>query len=55
MVLEGNKLISSYIYVKPYICLVLVSFLVSRILLIRHCFMCVFYCCGGRKVDNLMG
>ena len=28
----------------------------SRILLIRHCFyMCILYCCEGRKLDNSLG
>lgn len=54
MVLEGKKLISSYIYVKPYICLVLLSFVVRRILLIRHGFTCVFLF-SVVKADNLTG
>ena len=52
---RGNCFISSYIYVKPYICLVLYS-CCSRILLIRHCFyMCILYCCEGHKLDNSLG
>ena len=42
------------IYVKPYICLVLFfSLVVVVYLLFRYCFyMCILYCCEGRKLDN---
>ena len=36
--------------------LVILLYTIFRILLIRHCFyMCILYCCEGRKLDNSLG
>ena len=51
-VFEGNCFMSACIYVKPYICLVLVSLVVSHISLIRHCVLHMYFVRLRRPYDR---